>query len=101
MPFEPRYLGGRYIKKVFTGKPCLYCGRPMRKPTKDHIVPMTLGGNLNRDNCAIVCESCNTDKGHLTLEEFHDRLIEKNDPRAFHVRYIMDNNGTAKWRKRR
>lgn len=45
---------------------CAYCGRPQTrsiKLTRDHIIPVKLGGDTTRANIAPACRSCNSSKG--------------------------------------
>lgn len=44
---------------------CLDCGREFSEvfpPTRDHIIPVSKGGGLTRDNVAARCRSCNSAK---------------------------------------
>lgn len=49
------------------GSRCPYCGEPMahppRHPSRDHIRPRSRGHALAPENRAVVCRTCNTDKG--------------------------------------
>ena len=47
--------------KYFNGR-CAYCGKPMERPTKDHIHPLKHGGRLIRENTIPCCQSCNSSK---------------------------------------
>lgn len=66
---------------------CYYCERKFgyqkpgpecsRKPlirTKDHIVPVSKGGNNSSYNIVYCCFDCNHLKGDLTLEEFIEKI---------------------------
>jgi hypothetical protein len=84
----PKYLGGHYIRREFTGRPCPYCAAPMtgeRYPTKDHVQPKSTGGTL--ETCIIVC---NGNRGSMTLSEFVQWLEARNDPRAEIVRKAVE-----------
>lgn len=65
---------------------CSYCGRPFRtrhcnppgggagRPTKDHVIPKTLGGR----HWVWACFSCNQDKAALTPWEWTQRWYYTN-----------------------
>ncbi len=50
-------------------KPCAYCGDPMKKPSRDHVIPRSHGYTL-RNNKIWCCEPCNRHKSNRTLEEW-------------------------------
>lgn len=60
------------LVRIFGGK-CHYCGVQTRKstckadanlyPTRDHIVPKSLGGPNSIDNYVLACFGCNNDRG--------------------------------------
>lgn len=80
--------------KAKLGCGCPYCGVAMGlrefRPTRDHMLPRSRGGQLNHRNKAIVCQPCNWDKADLTLGEFHHELVKRGDPRAKHVGRLLD-----------
>lgn len=45
---------------------CAYCGKPEPEIelTRDHIIPVTKGGGLTKDNVQGLCKSCNSKKGN-------------------------------------
>ena len=53
--------------KYFGGK-CCYCGKPMFPPTKDHIIPLSMGGKLEVKNVLPCCQSCNSSKKDTEME---------------------------------
>ncbi len=51
---------------------CAYCGRPFSvesKPTRDHIVPVSRGGGLTKENIVPACLVCNSVKGTSDLAD--------------------------------
>jgi len=50
---------------------CLYCGRefPESALTRDHIVPLSRGGDDRWSNVVSACRACNTRKGGRTPEQ--------------------------------
>ncbi len=73
---------------TFTGKSCIYCGKPSE--SIDHVLPRSRGGLSITENCVPACLSCN---GHKSDEEAftwyrHQRFY---DPRrAMAIRAWMD-----------
>jgi len=41
---------------------CAYCGEPVAKPEKDHVIPISKGGTSNIDNIVPACPHCNRTK---------------------------------------
>ena len=60
------------IKVEFDYK-CAYCGKPLRRFTQDHIIPLTAGGGYTRANIIPACKSCNSSKHTTPLEEWYRR----------------------------
>lgn len=62
-----------------TGK-CYYCEREFSDPktttsnlvikTRDHIIPVSRGGNNSAKNRVFACQKCNSAKGNMMPEEF-------------------------------
>ena len=48
---------------------CVYCGKPEKKLTIDHIIPRSRGGKSTFENCVACCRRCNTRKGCRTPSE--------------------------------
>jgi DNA-directed RNA polymerase subunit RPC12/RpoP len=63
---------------------CPYCGKKLtlKNRTLDHIVPISLGGNIfHEPNAVICCRECNEEKGNLMLLEF---LWNRNNDQKIH-----------------
>ena len=56
---------------------CLYCARPFptRELTRDHITPLSKGGQDVWNNVATACRRCNNHKGGMTPEQAKMQLI--------------------------
>ena len=56
---------------------CLYCGEvlPPQLLTRDHIVPVSVGGQDAWENVATACRPCNHRKDNLMLEQSGMRLL--------------------------
>lgn len=52
---------------------CAYCGAEGRPLTRDHIMPLVLGGSDSIENIAPACRPCNSEKARMTLAEFMAR----------------------------
>jgi len=57
-----RFRQWRQSIHKFTGKSCIYCGKPSE--SIDHILPRSKGGLSNTENCVPACLSCNGDKSN-------------------------------------
>lgn len=62
---------------------CHYCEQLTDKPTRDHIVPKSKGGQDKYYNRVIVCEECNKSKGATLPQRGHcgfcNRTIDLHD----------------------
>lgn len=56
---------------------CLYCGDKFAPNdlTRDHVVPLSLGGRDNWENVVTACYRCNNLKGNKVLEEWGGRKL--------------------------
>ena len=59
------------------GHLCLYCGEKFKVEdlTRDHVVPLSLGGRDNWENVVTACFRCNNLKGNKVLQEWGDRKL--------------------------
>lgn len=48
--------------KLHFNNECAYCGKPHKRPTQEHFIPISKGGNYGRDNIIPACLSCNPSK---------------------------------------
>ena len=56
---------------------CLYCGNHFKAAelSRDHVLPMSKGGQDKWTNVVTACRRCNARKGNLTLEEAKTELL--------------------------
>jgi len=56
---------------------CAYCGKKLNSKTitRDHIVPLTKGGNDYIENIAPACLHCNVSKSNKIIEEFMEKKL--------------------------
>lgn len=66
------------------GRRCAYCQQPISgQPDPDHVVALSRGGSNSITNILPACSLCNSDKRHLSLEEWAaDRLRRGVEPRV-------------------
>lgn len=56
---------------------CFYCMRKINsKFSKDHYIPIKLGGLTTKDNIVLCCLSCNKSKGKKTPLEFYNYILK-------------------------
>lgn len=53
---------------------CYYCRQPYAKPTQEHKIPLSRGGDHTASNIVVSCMPCNNKKGIMTDKEFIDAL---------------------------
>ena len=60
----PKFRLRQWRKSIhkFTGKSCIYCGKPSE--SIDHVIPRCQGGLSTTENCVPACLSCNGDKSN-------------------------------------
>jgi hypothetical protein len=64
---------------------CLYCGAKFdgaRKPTLDHLIPLSKGGTHSAANLVVCCLSCNSRKGKRDFLEFVQTLPDPHRARS-------------------
>ena len=86
---------------IFFGGECAYCGRTMRKGerlTKDHLEPVSEGGETTQDNIVPACSSCNSSKGAEEWREWYMKqpsFSQERMNRIFKWRSIIRSAGGA------
>lgn len=74
---KSRTLIGKYTLDEWENKlkeynySCAYCGKTNIKLTKDHVIPVSKGGENTIDNIVPACWECNYNKRALALEDFN------------------------------
>ena len=56
---------------------CQYCGKQVKKPEIEHIIPKSKGGKNSWENTVTACRSCNSQKGDRTPSEAGMFLIKQ------------------------
>ena len=73
---------------TFTGKSCIYCGKPSE--SIDHIHPQAKGGSSVTENCVPACLSCNGRKSDADVFDWYRRQRFYDPRRAMAIRAWMD-----------
>ena len=60
---------------------CAYCGRPLSRFHREHVIPRSRGGPSLADNLVASCASCNHRKRTKTLDEFRAWILESGTER--------------------
>lgn len=55
---------------------CVYCNK-RRGKTWDHVIPCSEGGQSVRSNLVQACRFCNSMKGSMSAELFHERIKDR------------------------
>jgi hypothetical protein len=77
------YFNSKYENSIgneLNGKGyCCYCGVDLNLtiPAKEHLVPLSLGGNGSKKNVKNCCHSCNQERGSKPLKSWVDELEEQ------------------------
>lgn len=90
---------GKNSWSVWNGRRCPYCDcimhtehtNPRRRPTVDHVIPLSKLGPKGKSNTAHVCSGCNSDKADVLIEDWAENLKWAGDPRAnFVAKFIAE-----------
>ena len=77
----PKFRFRQWRKSIhkFTGKSCIYCGKPSE--SIDHVIPRSQGGLSKTENCVPACLSCNGDKSDENALYWYCLLYTSPSPR--------------------
>jgi hypothetical protein len=77
----------------YFGYRCCYCGKSKVKITKDHIVPISQGGETSHANLIPACFSCNSSKGKKPMVDWYCSQ-EYFDPGKLQkiIQYVIEQN---------
>ena len=83
----PKFRFRQWRKSIhrFTGKSCIYCGKPSE--SIDHVIPQSQGGLSTTENCVPACLSCNGDKSDENALYWYRRQKFYDPRRAMAVSY--------------
>ena len=86
----PKFRLRQWRKSIhrFTGKSCIYCGKPSE--SIDHVLPRSQGGLSTTENCVPACLSCNGHKSDAEVFDWYRRQRFYDPRRAMAIRAWMD-----------
>ena len=59
-------------KKALYGNRCAYCHKKLKRPTQDHIVPVSKGGTNYIHNIVPACNRCNSSKHAQDIHKWEE-----------------------------
>lgn len=71
-------------KREFNYK-CAYCGKPLKRFTQDHFIPLISGGAYSKDNIIPACKRCNCSKHTSLFSEWYRKQSYYSSEREAHV----------------
>lgn len=80
---DRRKTTGSYTQKQweilcsFFNGVCPRCLQPTEEFTKDHIVPLSLGGTDNINNIGVLCRRCNSQKSNLYVTDYRPEHVKE------------------------
>lgn len=77
-------------KKYFNHR-CAYCGDEV-KLTKDHYIPVVLGGIFTKDNIIPACITCNKSKQQKIFDEWYPKQSFYNEDRLNRIKIYLELN---------
>lgn len=90
-------------KEVFArdGWLCVYCGKPARELTLDHVLPRHRGGAHTWENLVTACKPCNHRKAGFTPQEAHmTMMLTPSRPRvSVYYPFFQYLGSRENWRK--
>jgi len=86
----PKFRLRQWRKSIhkFTGKSCIYCGKPSE--SIDHVIPQSQGGLSTTENCVPACLSCNGDKSDENALYWYRRQKFYDPRRAMAIRAWLE-----------
>ena len=86
----PKFRFRQWRKSIhrFTGKSCIYCGKPSE--SIDHVIPRCQGGLSTTENCVPACLSCNGDKSDENALYWYRRQKFYDPRRAMAIRAWLE-----------
>ena len=86
----PKFRLRQWRKSIhrFTGKSCIYCGKPSE--SIDHVLPQSQGGLSTTENCVPACLACNGDKSDENALYWYRRQKFYDPRRAMAIRAWLD-----------
>ena len=86
----PKFRLRQWRKSIhkFTGKSCIYCGKPSE--SIDHVIPRSQGGLSTTENCVPACLSCNGDKSDDNALYWYRKQKFYDPRRAMAIRAWLD-----------
>lgn len=80
---------------------CQYCGKHVSRPTVDHVIPRSKGGDSCWENMVTACEACNKVKADKLLDEAGLTLLNQPGKPTFNMAQTirLRSKGHPSWSK--
>ncbi len=75
---------------------CAYCGKQLKKLTKDHFIPLSKGGTYTAENILPSCRSCNSSKSNKSFEEWYKTFSHYSIEREKRIKDYIINMATPR-----
>ena len=69
---------------------CAYCGKPLKRATIDHVVPIDSGGENTKNNIVPACLKCNSGKINHSLEEWYRKQSFYSEERESKIKAYLN-----------